>query len=55
MGKPAINIPIFLLDGQALSLSVDKAVYPTSHGPDVFSQERGKELLLQLKIITGGI
>lgn len=55
MGKPAINILIFLLHGQTLSLCVDKAVYPISHGPGVFSQEGGEELLLQLKIITGGI
>lgn len=55
MGTLAINILIFLVDGQTLSLWVDKEVYPISHGPDMVSQEMWEELLLQLKIITGGI
>lgn len=55
MGTPAINILVFLLKGQTLSLWLDKEVYPISHGPDMVSQEVGEELLLELKIITGGI
>lgn len=42
LGKPAINIFIFFLDGQTQSLWVDKAVYPISHGPDVFSGSWGR-------------
>lgn len=42
MGKAAISIFVFILDGRTPTLWLDKTVHPVSHGPDMFSQEGGR-------------